>query len=514
MQARELAIGAPPSIDDYFEGFIPAVCRVIGAITQYDGVVTASEYQTVVDASRSLASITDHPLLTNTMILHSILEPVGFSSALKQLSKEAKDQNADLREYVFESLAPLLAIQSVDDDKIVNAVAAALDIKEDSPDKGNSALGLFNGISKNFSSTIKNVFKRRTQKEKIRDFAITFNDDKLLDVVTAEIYLAEFSTELTNTIEISREKVIKSSIELEKNNRNLIGQDNAVNQLSNMADVMIEQIKRRLETIQLRSERQKKNFEDEMNVFLEDAALEATTVMKERMLSSDHTRIDVWDKFATSEAAGIIQRRYEKLKDRYDGLVLDWNQEYASFSNELVATQNSILSTLSRREFTELVPPVSIGFRVLGTVDAASTAVIGTAITGTAATAAAVGMGVLKAAAISSLVLTPVGLSLVGTVALAGLYKVVSRPDQRIRDEADNKVSVTISRLKEMLGDPTQRHNETMDELVNRFFVAAETAYAPIVRDAKLAVLYRDKQRKVIAEIAANTERYVENMLE
>ena len=53
-----------------------------------------------------------------------------------------------------------------------------------------------------------------------------------------------------------------------------------------------------------------------------------------------------------------------------------------------------------------------------------------------------------------------------------------------------------------------------MDELVAKFYDAAESIFSVVMKEVKISTMYGDYQRKVIAEISKNTERYVENALE
>ena len=111
MSTQELVIQSDVSIEDYSGGFMPAICQLIGAIASHDGVVTAEEYQAVVVVNKQLVSIVDSPLLINTLTLRSLLEPLGFNDAIKQVRRAARDQDPELKQFVFQCLQPLLSIQ-------------------------------------------------------------------------------------------------------------------------------------------------------------------------------------------------------------------------------------------------------------------------------------------------------------------------------------------------------------------------------------------------------------------
>lgn len=503
MSAQELVIQSDVAIDDYDQGFLPAVCQLIGAIAAHDGVVTAEEYQAVVVVNKRLVSIVDSPLLINTLTLRSLLEPPKFPDAIKKVRKAAKNQAPELKQYVFECLQPLLSLQRAGQGRSLRSILIALEIEKSEP---------LRELAHSFGSQLKGVLGRRTSYDKIRDFALAFDDGQLLEALEKSGRDVK-SENLQRALSVSKTLAIESCRKLENSNHQMDVLEATNRQLSSMAETMIGQTRKRLHTIQRRADRQKNHFEEDINAMLEDTQMHLENTWKDRVVRQGDGKQATLHESRDDEAALILRQRIDNIRNRYDSLMADWNVEYESFCNELANTREIFSFGMNRREFTELIPSASVQSRMMSTLDTVSSAVLlaGGLATGVATVAVA---GVMGVGAAVGLLLTPVGLGVGASVALSGLYKKLSNPQERKLREAETKAEVTAQNLGKLCKDAVSQHADAVDELVGQFYRAAETIYSPLAKEVMISTMYCDYQRNVIAEISKNTEQYVENMLE
>lgn len=501
MSTRDLVIRSDVALEDYDKDFVPTVCQLIGAVAHHDGVLTAEEYQAAIAANRRIASIGDCPLLINTLTLRSLLEPPTFSSTLRKLRKVAKGQAPEIKQYVFQSLQPLLSTQRSGQGKISKSILTALGLEESS---------LLHEFAQSLWFKLKGASRRRTSYERMMDFALAFDEKELLDVLQDEHFDANCGSErISLALATAKTNAIESCRSLESNNHDLEIREATIRQLLSVTETMVEQTRKRLHAIRRRAERQKQYFEEDMNTMLEDAGVQLAKTWKDRLIRSTRNKHKALHESRDDEAAGIIRGRIDKIRIRYQNLMADWTTEYESFCDELSNSREIAAFNMNRGEFLELIPPASIKSRMMSSLDSASSTVL---LSGGVAALAVTGvMGVGTAV---GLLLTPIGLGVASGVALSGLYKWLSRPVERMAEEAEDKAEKTIQNLRKICEVEIGRHADDLDKLVDQFYDAAESIYSPIMREVQISTMYGDYQRKVIVEVSKNTERYVENMLE
>ncbi len=334
MSTKELVIQSEVTIEDYSHGFLPAICQLVGAIANRDGVVTAEEYQAVVLVNKNLVSIVDSPLLINTLTLRAILEPPDFNDAIKLVRKSAKDKELELKQYVVQCLQPILSIQGVNQETILKPIMKALELEK------SSVIGEF---TQSLSSGMKNMLARRTPYNKIRDFSLAFNDKRLLEVLE-ECDRNIKSDAFQRALSVSKENAINSCQELEKRNHDLDLLQLANEQLSSMADTMIEQTKRRLNLLQRRAAKQKTHFEEDVDTMLDDTQLELEKIWKDRVARLSGGKQPALHKPKDDQAVLVIRQRIDSIRNRYDSIMEDWSVEYESFCNELADSKKIFLS--------------------------------------------------------------------------------------------------------------------------------------------------------------------------
>ena len=294
-----------------------------------------------------------------------------------------------------------------------------------------------------------------------------------------------YGERLNLALSTAKKSAIASCRKLESNNHDLEVRETTIRQLLSITETMIEQTRKRLHTIRIRADRQKAYFEEDMNVMLEDAEMQLEKVWKDRLIRSARDKHKALHEFRDDEAARIIRERIDKIRIRYQNLMTDWTTEYESFCDELSNSKEIFSFNMNRREFLELIPSASIKSRLMSSLDSASSSIL---LSGGVAAVAVTGvMGVGTAV---GLLLTPIGLGVTAGVALSGLYKWLSRPDERMVQEAEDKAERTAQNMRKLCETAIAEHADAIDDLVDQFYDAAESIYSPVMMEVKISSNY------------------------
>ena len=197
--------------------------------------------------------------------------------------------------------------------------------------------------------------------------------------------------------------------------------------------------------------------------------------MLARLLTSRH--------FAqtTSEKKRTIKSEDLKNSKPLHSVMSDWSVDTNLFCNELAIQGRSFIQRIT--ETLRPLPLRSIQSRLmfhprLGTRQHNFQDDSGGVATGSTVAIAGV-MGVGTAV---TLLMNPVGLGVGAGLALSGIYKFFSSPQERILREAEAKAEETVQNLGKLCEKAIGEHADAVDELVGQFYLAAESIYTPIAK--------------------------------
>jgi hypothetical protein len=197
---------------------------------------------------------------------------------------------------------------------------------------------------------------------------------------------------------------------------------------------------------------------------------------------------------------------FNPLKRRYERLFEQWYQELGSFTKEVGVMRSGILKNVDPQAFASLVPTDHRNAEVKGSIDRAADTTIGLTVLGTLGTAGAIIFGVVKASAIASLLLTPVGAVAGTAVGLATIWKLMADPEARKREIVQEKRQIIESKLKELLSEEVFNHDDIAQNIMNNFLEASSQQYAPLIIDARMAALRAKLENKIVQLIKTNTK--------
>jgi hypothetical protein len=195
--------------------------------------------------------------------------------------------------------------------------------------------------------------------------------------------------------------------------------------------------------------------------------------------------------------------KYERWKDRYDRMFALWSEELTDFSKESQYTIQNVLNNIDPIVLSGLVKTDHGHLEFQNRLDHIANTTLG--IAGLGATIGTVALLLTGSAsaisAISVVVTNPVGWVIGGVIGVSLLWKMISDPEKRKREMVQNKTKRLREDLKIIFGDPLIQHQSKVNEVAEQFFSTASNYYAPLARDARLAVLQARLQVKVILRI-------------
>lgn len=492
------------SLSDH-KGFFPAVCKTLSSIIIMDNLITLDEFIILSKAAKQIGIMSDNPLLINTLTMYWILQPTRLQQSIKELKKSSQDIESDVKQQVFAILSEIADLQD-EGSKIKENIADALNIE---------VIALNQKAKDSFSSLSRAITEKLafnvSRIKKIKNFAKVYNLEDLLESTNELDKDSEISSTVLDLLQLAKSDIQAELTNFEKVNKSEPHYEAAVDQLNYLTEIMIQQIKNRLQLISTRIEAEKKMFEKDYQSFISDTVTHYELIMKDRLQSSDHTRSDIWD-FADNEASVIIQDRYNNFKYKYDELLRLWNEEVQSFSDELSSTQEAVLKSFNRHEFNEILPNSSLEFDVIAKIDRATSGILFTGAAGAFGATMAISAGIVKAGAVTALLSNPIGLGMAGTVGLAGVYKLISRSDVRVNKQVHSMRDKLIKNLEQILGDPVQDHTNALNEIQDRFYQLADIHYKPVLINSKLASMYKEFNQQVISKISDDTHKYLQSV--
>jgi hypothetical protein len=208
-----------------------------------------------------------------------------------------------------------------------------------------------------------------------------------------------------------------------------------------------------------------------------------------------------------------LERRYRNLSRRYQDQLDLLHTEVSEFCDEFTRAGDETLRPIARHEFRTVAPHPSLELRVKAAVDRASTRTLVGGAAGVAASGAAVHMGLLSGVAIVGAAATPVGVVVLGAVALAGVWRVFATPGERRKRDPRERARQLQDGLRERITANLPCFDQAVDAILTRFrAVAVPDIASPRVEAARIreiASAHRIIARRVVAEAEERIKRLI-----
>lgn len=487
------------------KGFIPAFCRTIAAIANYDGLVTVEEYSTLVEIANNVAAASGNAVVVNSIVINAIQNEISLDAAVKQLHKESAEIDQSVLEDLYRICMPLLACQHLDADKIDEKLKKALRLNTE---KLTETLMKSIPDIKEGLSLIKRTKANENNWEVVKHFAKVFDQQKLLKSINEHMDGNEGIEAVKAQLAKSQKVVVK---DLKKSLKVNDSEDSSVAQLDTLMDTLISQIQNRLKFIDERLEMQKDFFKADIEAFVENSVDAVELDMTNRMDDADWTNPEVWEDFSERQVAHRFNKKYQEVVEKYRRINDLWNDELSNFADEIVKNRDALIAILNTHDFAKLTPPLSGRVKALAFVDQTTDLVFDlTSMGGVAVGIAVLTKAVSFGAVAGFMVTNPVGWTIAGTVGAAAAYKYFSNPKRRLQKEIREKREAIRKGLFEMLGDPITEHNKSIEEFQTKFAEVAYENFRPMTVSVKLTKYLQSAQKDVLTKTTERSIKAIE----
>lgn len=284
-------------------------------------------------------------------------------------------------------------------------------------------------------------------------------------------------------------------------------------ELDDAADQMERIAHQRYAALARRATMLKRHIREDLNALAEDAAEEFEVDF--RRLAEKNSgwlaRLDTAD--LNDRAVKNVERRYRNLSRRYQDQLDLLHTEVFEFSDEFTHAGDEALRPIARHEFRAVAPHPSLELRMKAAVDRATTRTLVGGAAGAAASGAAVHVGLLSGAAVAGAVATPVGVVVLGAIALASVWKLFATPSKRRKRDPRERSRELDDRLRQQITANLPCFDQAIDAVLTQFrAVAVPDISRPRIEAARIreiASAHRTIARRVVEEANGRIERLI-----
>ena len=291
-------------------------------------------------------------------------------------------------------------------------------------------------------------------------------------------------------------------------------QKTQANRLLKLSETLVDQIKNRLYFVNERLQVEHEMYCDDLNALVESSLdnieLGMRDLITERKDWADET---LWNQFLKRDASSRFRANLEQHEHKYNKFIDIWKNELSSFSKEIEKTVKTVRTNVDPIVFSSMVKTNHGAINLKNQLDSIADLTLGVHIAGAAITgilAFVTSGAILSPLAATAPVSIPV---IVVTAGSAFIWKLFSKPEKRKRKVIQSKREQMRSGLFKVIGDPIKKHEEASEEIIKQFLETASRYYAPLIRDARLAVLQAKFEIDVISLIRDDTKRIFNNCM-
>ena len=486
-------------------GFIPAYCRVIAGIANYDGLLTIEEYSLLVEMANSITNDINEKAQINAIIIDSLQGRSNFDALCRDLKKHSLDIEKSILDQLYKATTPLLVCQHKDSAEIEERLADALGVENSKKPKKNFGMlpSLKAGIIalRNNTKNITSISIKNDENQKIfaaRHLAFLFERSNFIELTESTLNEDDIN-DLIRSEWIESRNYILNELNSKIISKEILIDNNDYKKIENLADMLIEQVLSRLVFIGKRLELQREMFRSDVERFIEESVDQVELDLRSRMETTDWTNPEVWRDFSSRQVSVRIDSQYKALIDKYRKANEIWNEELQDFGDQIGKNREVLNGVLSASDFATLTPPLSKSAQVFRNIDKAVNVVFSSAAVGAVFAGVAVGTKAVSLGAVAGFMLTnPVGWTIAGTVGVAAAYDLFSDPSLRFQKEIRQKRDAIRKGLLAMIGDPIADHDKQMYEFKNKFHAIAQQNLQPIVTNIELTKYIRKNESEII----------------
>jgi hypothetical protein len=211
-----------------------------------------------------------------------------------------------------------------------------------------------------------------------------------------------------------------------------------------------------------------RHLRDELHGLVEDAAYQFE--------ADYHRRAEKKRWFNSVENADLndslvknIEGRYRVLALRYQEQLDLLDRDISEYCEEFYRLSNEAFKPIAAYDFRKIVPKPSLELRLKASLDRGSNRALLTGGAAATATGMAVHAGLIAATSVTGLAFAPVGVAVLGTLALAGVWKAFSSPAERIKRDKRERPKTLEDALRTQILSNLPRYEAELEKILSRY---------------------------------------------
>jgi hypothetical protein len=507
--ANELKVPNVTDEEAQADPIVAKLANVIGALAAAEAFMSPTRFEKTMSAAEAIGKLLGEPSLTRVLVLRTLSSPPRLRTALAKLKLTASNLPAPQRADLMHAL---VALVEGDDDPSLPGLIQNLANAFSLPAPSHSTNGESSVFDALGSLVISLVHPETRLIAEAREFATDFGEAELFAASVTAWQTGDQSIiirALGLAVDSVRKRCAAASRAAEAQAEAL----SIARELDDAADQMEQVARQRYAALTRRATVLKRHIREDLNALAEDAAEEFEVDF--RRLAEKNTgwfgKLDSAD--LNDRSVKNLERRYRNLSRRYQDQLDLLHTEVFEFCDEFTHAGDEALRPIARHEFRAVAPHPSLELRVKAAVDRATTRTLVGGAAGAAASGAAVHVGLLSGAAIAGAVATPVGVVVLGAVALAGMWKLFATPSERRKRDPRERARELDDKLRQQITANLPCFDQAVDAVLTQFQeVAVPDIFGPRVEAARIreiASAHRTIARRVVEEANGRIERLI-----
>ncbi len=414
-------------------------------------------------ASSFLESFNQEESIFNKCIFfHYLNNPVGYKEIMSRIQKNSRNLSDEQRIYIH-SILYSMSDSTPLENKLLSQVAKTFSLDEDSSSE--------NVLIKNLK-TLLNVNIRK--------------EVDLGDVPLDEIERQSRELELQSAAFSSLELIVK------------LYEDGVYN--------IERQLSERINQVTSQIEFDKQLILDEFKDVVNDVIVESERAMLGRLVSSDLTRKDVWDKFGKEQSSLILESRLNKANQKISSIISKREQDIKKLTQDMSDITVAFNNTIYGYQTLKLIPSTSTMFNFQMKADRLTDNITDVAFFGGTLASLGLATGVVQIGTLAALFSTPIGLGVLGITGAATLYRFIVRSDENAFLQLNNVSKQLEKQLCSKLDEKMKKIEEEFSGMVDRLNSFSNQDVSSYLKQHHLQILYIEYANKAREKTIENSD--------
>ena len=492
-----------------FISITSTLAAIVAALVDKQGFVSPSRLNVALSVTAEIGSTIGQPSLAKVQILRALSQAKALDKSINQLKVDRETLPHHDRVNVVRALVKLIDVDATDISvNSIKKIAVIFDVQAPEHLRRESASSLTTIAG--WANSL--IYNETPIMRAARAFADDFGEVELLHASKnpqikhdQAILIRAIQDAVLRVTEAAKAAVASSDAQTR-------GLD-AVADLEAAASEIERLARQRFASITRRAKMLKRHCKEDLIALSEDAVEEFENDLQRLAANKGLLKRSGIVGLNERQLVKNLERRYKDLARRYQEQLDLLAREVAEFADEFTQVVDEALEPIARFEFRTVSPQPRLEHRVKIAADRATQRTFIAGGAGIVGSGAAIHAGLMSGAVLVGVAATPIGIVVLGTLGLAGMWAAFTSPAERQKRDMQERGESVRSKLHELVMARLPEFEDRVDEVVSRFQKMAEDDIAtPRVSAGRLTEIA--KETKTIAETVAQTaQARIEHMM-